>query len=490
MNFYKAFSRERSMARSCWINFGQDGTFSPTGQLSSIPADIDRLVDELLRETSQLVLHFHGGLVSEESGLKTADAMAANYREIPSLSIVWETGLVETLRDNILGITKTKAFQKTLSWVLAKAGSGDLGGAKGATTQGALDPTSIEALLSTEEGTRELDAITAAQAKATESSATAKGVTDDDLDEAAIASDIEYDFSSDPSLPELIDSGAPGSAPIRRRIDMDEGAMGFTVTGVALFIARVVVSVVRRYRSKTHHDPLPTCVEELLRAAYLADAGKFAWDAMKTKAQRMWLDDGANPGIDGHGGGYLLRCLERLQSSKPDFKIDVVGHSAGSIAICEMLAAIDANQRKVKLRNIVFLAPAVRFDLFARWIPRGPRAFQRFRMFTMMDEWEKLDQLIGSIYPRSLLYLVSGCFEDRPDDAIVGMARFLREPTTSAGRDYNDVRKWLNLDNRLVYSPSDDGAGDGLRTRAEHHGDFDDDQHTLGSLLSMARGAS
>jgi hypothetical protein len=108
-------------------------------------------------------------------------------------------------------------------------------------------------------------------------------------------------------------------------------------------------------------------------------------------------------------------------------------------------------------------------------------------MFTMADEWEKLDELLGSLYPRSLLYLVSGCFEDRPDDAIAGMGRFLREPTTSAGRDFDDVRQWLKGDNRLVYAPSDDGTAEGLRTRAQRHGGFHADKSTLESLRSMAR---
>jgi hypothetical protein len=159
----------------------------------------------------------------------------------------------------------------------------------------------------------------------------------DDRDPEAIARDLEYDFAEDSSLPDLIDAGAPGAGPIKRKIDLEEGARGLTITGVALFIGKIVFAVTRRYRSGTAHDPLPTAVEELLRAAYLADVGKFAWDAMKTKAQRMWTDDGAAPGVTGHGGGYILRRLEALQAARPDMIVDVVGHSAGSIAICEML---------------------------------------------------------------------------------------------------------------------------------------------------------
>jgi hypothetical protein len=387
----------------------------------------------------------------------------------------------------MFGITETKLFKKALSWVLAKAGGGDLEGAKGEANQ-IMSPTEIEKMLDSEAGAKTLDALLSRQAQEAKGAATAKSLTSGELNEEAIAQDIESDFSSDMSLPEMIVSNQPGSGPIRRRLEEETGARSFSAAaGVAIFLARVIVAVARRYRSGTHHDPLPTAVEELFRAAYLAEVGKFTWDTMKTKAQRMWIDDGENPGFEGHGGGYLLRRLEQIQASKPDFKIDVVGHSAGSIAICNMFAALDAKQRKLRFRNVVFLAPAVRLDLFARWITRGPKVFERFRMFTMADEWEKLDQLLGAIYPRSLLYLVSGCFEDRPDDAIAGMGRFLREPTTSAGRDFDDVRQWLKADDRLIYAPSDDGAAEGLRTRSEHHGGFHEDKSTLESLLSIAR---
>lgn len=474
------------MASQCWINLGADGTFASSGKLSSTTADVDRLLGDGMGGASRLVLFFHGGLVSQASGLASAERMAANYgTAAASIGIIWETGLSETFRDNLLAITNTKIFKKTLSWVLAKAGVGDDTGAKGPGA-GVLDAAEIEAMLETPEGAAALDKALTAQVDAAKSSASAKSSGLDDLDAEAIARDLEYDFAADSSVPDLIEQGAPGTQQIRRKLDLEEGAKGPTVTGVAFFIGKIVVAVIRRYRSGTAHDALPTAVEELLRAAYLADIGKFAWDAMKTKAQRMWADDGTAPGVTGHGGGYILRRLEALQAARPDMIIDVVGHSAGSIAICEMLAAIEADQRRIRLRNIIFLAPAVRLDLFALWIQRGPQIFKRFRMFAMTDAAEKEDRVGGSVYPRSLLYLVSGCFEDRPDAGIVGMDRFLIRATTSAGRDYDDVRRWLREETRLAYSPSAAGAPQGLQTGALHHGDFDDDSATLASLLFMA----
>ncbi|MER8970835.1 hypothetical protein NKI54_35655 [Mesorhizobium sp. M0663] len=470
------------MASQCWINLGADGRFAASGKLSSTPADVDHLLGDALGDASQLVLYFHGGLVNEASGLISAERMSGNYGSTAaSVGIIWETGLAETFRDNLLSITETKVFKKALSWVLAKAGVGDDGGAKGI-GGGPLAAAEIEAMLETPEGARALDGALAAQADAAQLAASAKSSGLDDLDAEAIASDLEYDFAADPSLPDLIDLAVLGSDPIRRKLDLEDGARGATITGVALFIGKVVVAVIRRYRSETAHDVLPTAVEELLRAAYLGDVGKFAWDAMKAKAQRMWTDDGATPGVNGHGGGYMLRRLEALQAARPEMIIDVVGHSAGSIAICEMLAAIEADRRTIRLRNILFLAPAVRLDLFARWIPRGPQIFKRFRMFTMTDAAEKQDRIAGPIYPRSLLYMVSGCFEDRPDAAIVGMDRYLRRAATSAGRDYDDVRLWLQEGNRLAYSPSPARTAQGLQTNSLHHGSFDDDPATLASL--------
>jgi hypothetical protein len=474
------------MTSRCWINLGADGTFALRGKLSNTAADVDYLLGDALSGASRLVIFFHGGLVSEASGLASAQRMAGNYgTTAASIGIIWQTGLGETFRDNLLAITATKIFKKTLSWVLAKAGVGDDTGARGS-GGGPLDAAEIEAMLETPEGAAALDRALSAQADAAKSIASARSSGLDDLDAEAIARDLEYDFAADSSLPDLIYEGAPGAQPIRRKLDLEEGARGLTATEVALFIGKIVVAVVRRYRSGTAHDALPTAVEELLRAAYLADIGKFTWDAMKTKAQRMWTDDGTVPGDTGHGGGYVLRRLEALQAARPDMIIDVVGHSAGSIAICEMLAAIEADRRRIRLRNIIFLAPAVRLDLFTLWIRRGPQIFKRFRMFTMTDAAEKEDRVGGSIYPRSLLYLVSGCFEDRPDAGIVGMDRFLRQAMTSAGRDYDDVRGWLQAATRLVYSPSAASAAQGLQTSALHHGDFDDDPATLASLFFMA----
>jgi hypothetical protein len=162
------------MASRSWINLGADGTFALGGKSSSTAADVDCLLGDALSSTSRLVLFFHGGLVSEASGLASAERMAGNYgTTAASIGITWETGLAETFRDNLLSITDTKIFKKSLSWVLAKAGFGDDNGAKGS-GGGPLDAAEIEAMLETPEGAAALDRALPAQAEAAASTASAK----------------------------------------------------------------------------------------------------------------------------------------------------------------------------------------------------------------------------------------------------------------------------------------------------------------------------
>lgn len=474
--------------RQSWIKVGPHGTFAQSGKLNSTPADIDRLLSPASTDTKRLLVHFHGGLVGESDGLKVAEAMAKHYGDAArSLSVVWETSALETLRDNIAGLADTKVFKKALSWVLTKVVQ-QLDGADGArgAAAGILEQPEIEQLLQNAQGVRTLDAALTAEAEGRAAGERAKGGAVAEKTEEQLAEDLALDITD---LVDLVDRGEAGAEPILRQIEPEASARGSTTAALALFIARVVIAVLRRFRASTHHDPLPTAVEELLRAAYLAEVGAFAWNEMKRKAKEMWIDDGATPDGTGHVGGYILRRLEQLQQSRPDVTLDVVGHSAGSIVICAMLQAIKEQRREIRLRNVLFLAPAVRLDVFKAAVT-NPLPFERFRLFTMTDDAEKADRLVGTIYPRSLLFLVSGLFEDTPGTPLAGLARHIIARTAAAGADYDEVRRWLAAGDRLVFSPSADGAPEGLRSRAARHGDFDDDEPTLASLLFLARAAA
>ena len=468
-----------------WIKIGPGGTFAASGKLSTARTDIDNMFSAVQQNNPRLLIHMHGGLVPEAQGQAIADAMMHLYGDATRhVSLVWETGIIETFRDNIADISSTRVFKKALAWILSKALRElvCVTGAKGR-ADGTLDQPAIEALLDTEAGVAALDFTLRAEADGALLESGAKGGMDGEpRTEEEIADELALEIDD---LRVIIDNEENGAKPLARAVGEDDGAKGATFT-IAKFLAKVILAVVGRYRSGTHHDPLPTAVEELLRAAYLSDVGEFAWSEMKKKAEVMWLDDGLLPGIDGHVGGYLLCKLEALQESNPQLSIDLVGHSAGSIVICAMLAAIKKQGQRIRFRNILFLAPAVRLDTFRDTI-LPPIPFHRFRMFTMTDEAEKADKLVAQIYPRSLLFLVSGLFEDEAGTPLAGLARYITARTPAAGEDFDELRAWLADEERLVFSPSAETALDGLRTRASHHGDFDNDPITLSSLLYLAK---
>lgn len=472
-----------------WIKVGPHGTFGSSGTQTSSAADIDALFAQNLGTPPRLLLHIHGGLVPEAAGLAVADRMMAHYAGTTrSIGLVWETGLLETFRD-LTDVTNSRTFKKALAWILDKA-LGELAGDTGAkgVGRGELPRPEIEARLETDDSVARLDQELIEAVDGDQSGARSKGPGGDTETDAETEKRLEEDLELEgdvADLQDMVDEKADKAAESFEQVIAVDPAMKGGTLMIARFLAKTIVAVLRRYRNGTHHDLLPTAVEELLRAAHLSKIGAIAWSEMKKKAAAMWQDDGPAPGAKGHVGGYLLRKLEALQQRDPSVTIDLVGHSAGSIVICAMLQAIAEQKRNIELRNILFLAPAVRLDTFSQDVVPSGR-FQHFRMFTMTDEAEKKDELVGILYPRSLLFLVSGLFEDKPGTPLAGLARHVMVRNPPANDGFDADRRWLAQSNRLVLSPTAGGAGKGLQTRSARHGDFDDDVPTLASLLYLA----
>ena len=105
------------------IHVGPGGTFEASGDFSTSPQDIDQLVEHLIGSNFKAVsVHFHGGLVNETKGVSVAQMMQPVYEEANNyaLSFVWETGLIETIRQNLADVHQTKLFQKLLKWVIKR----------------------------------------------------------------------------------------------------------------------------------------------------------------------------------------------------------------------------------------------------------------------------------------------------------------------------------------------------------------------------------
>jgi hypothetical protein len=111
-------------------------------------------------------------------------------------------------------------------------------------------------------------------------------------------------------------------------------------------------------------------------------------------------------------------------------------------------------------------------------------------MFTMDDDAERADHLVGPAYPRSLLYLVSGVVERDEQGAsavvpVIGMNRY--RGAVYAGRPGLTSGREFLTDDRVVLSPSPPDAPDGRRAGARSHGAFDDDPLVLESIGHLLR---
>ena len=132
---------------------------------------------------------------------------------------------------------------------------------------------------------------------------------------------------------------------------------------------------------------------------------------------------------------------------------------------------------------MIFLAPAVRADLFAQALDKAAPLVRNFRMYTMSDENECKDILIrtndqgegiGWFYPRSLLYFISGILEKEIDSPLVGLQRFnspnvwdAKNASVKAIQDF-----FASGQDRTCWSQFADATNIRLRANALSHGDF------------------
>lgn len=468
-----------------YINVGPHGTFKPSGDLHTTVADIDAIFDHLHNSgAGKLAVHFHGGLVSEANGEGTARSMQPVYEAggAHSLTFIWETGLIETITRNLTRINDTKLFQKLLRYVfrqLTKRLGADISG-RGPGE--AMSMQEIEAELQKIEKFEAFDARARGGAETLDEAA---------LDQAEAEMIIEYqvELQADIDFLESEDRLLFEETHLRpeREADLREDGRGLEILKVAKVLASVTYRVLKRYWKGRDHGLYPTTVEEILREFYLADLGEWVWSGMKDIADKMWLPNSEPLGDESHPGTYFLEKLKAHQNAHPNFVVDFIGHSAGSIAICEMLKSATAADTVPRTRNIIFLAPACVSKLMYDEIVQREDRYEAFRMFTMQDEaYEQKDRLVPLVYTRSLLYFISGVLEPEVDIPIAGMERFW-----TGAEPFDDAylvasRNWLKEAgrNRSVLSVTTAG-GDGLESASEKHGDFDNDENTRASLTHI-----
>lgn len=376
------------LKRTHWINVNSKGSFRQSGEHQTTPQDVDAIFASLREsKAKKMVVHFHGGLVNEKGGYRTAEALTPTYVSAGAhpVTFIWETGFFETIAAELPRIHQSELFRKILAIaarnVMKRLGI-DVGG-KGAAVPPEL--AQLYGMMDSADGFSPFDA--AARGGA---AATSEGEIEAREDD--IIADVEADLDA-----ELSTAAPPDGASMLKeelRAETAEGGRGVSLVKLAVAVGKVVVAVAKRYIRKTDHRFYPTLFEEILREVYLADFGGWVWGGMKGAAERMWASNAGLGGDDLHPGRYFLDGLSALQK-ETGIQVDLVGHSAGSIAIIHMLRTIESDYPAMKIRNLIFIAPACTSELFATEIVAKPSRFERFRMFTMSDDFEAADPLIN-----------------------------------------------------------------------------------------------
>lgn len=481
-----------------YVNVGPNGTFKPSGNrdFDSTPQDVDALFDHL-RNTrrKKIVLYFHGGLVDQNSGMEAATRItqlfttASPASSLHPISFVWETGAFETILSNLSDIYKTEFFQKLLQKVIKIAGKKlgiELPFAEGSRSMGSITEVELKNELSKESPFEDI--------KIREGGRSIDTLSSDEGLKNALNQEVDNEVRSDAALMSLIKSEKNESEmqtlDLQRLSDSQMGASRGILSGAAVIKALVTIifRIIKRHVKKRDHGFYPTIIEEILRKIYVAKTGAWVWNEMKIKAEQMWISDPAGTlDQDKHAGGYFLQKLDEYARESGGVTVDVIGHSAGSIVISYLIDALEKRNSVIKLRNVIFMAPACTCQLFKEKIIRNKNRFTFFRMFTMSDEFETKDRMISIVYTRSLLYFISGLLEDKGEESdafILGLQRHISGWPAYNEPLLNEVKLFIDVvADTVVYAVTDGSALDGLRSGAIKHGNFDNDSDfTLASV--------
>lgn len=473
------------------------------GQGRTTLNDLQRIVKQACdaAASSGIVIHFHGGLVNAPA----ADAIAARLGPLYAqagaypMFFKWESGLLETLRNNLRDIKDDSVFQelvkKAAEWVVRKLGTSVV-------TRGAGSAINKDAFRSQFDewfaGTANAPPVPIDSGGAGVATRAAAGVPDED----DLAENINAELDDDERFQEVMAGlylashrgtaattrgGNPPAADVQVLVDQRALEEMFPPTTadrtkgilawikLARFVARITIAVIKRRRAGRDHGIYTTIVEEVLRSAYLDRVGEVIWRSMKKDTADAFA---AQPECVGTA---LLTAL--LGQHQPPTRITLVGHSTGAIYINHVIEHA-ARALPGRVFDIILLAPASRHEDFARVLQDHGTSIRQVRLFAMTDANECNDNLVPIIYPRSLLYLVSGLLEGDVDVPVLGMQRFNENTDVFSGTAFPAVaavRAWLAADaKRGVWSV--DSRANGFGSGALKHGDFDNDPATLESL--------
>lgn len=496
------------ISKNHFLHIG-NGQFSGT-TYKDLDAAFENLAEEAHKNKS-LVIHFHGGLVSRkkaEARIEGTDEKGPGLMEIfdtPNsypFFVLWDSGVIDLLRNNFEEISKEELFKKivgrVIQFVQAKMGQGE--GEKGEYLE----------LGSMRDISKELRKTDAGEVPFSELEAKADEVSDlaevelkqfEESLEADAALKMEFEkvarnLLTDENInhTELAEKGrlvtadgtllSPEKVLEIRDDKGEEGEKGL-ITSAKLIKAAVVVlkNVVARFIGKTHHGVYTTVVEEVMREFYVANAGKFVWNMMKKDVDDAFGDD-----EKAFGGTALMAAIKKMRETGDQRRIILVGHNSGANFVAQMLKKADELELPEDVQfDVIFLGASMTMKDFAEILKVHKNRIANFRQFGLGDFAESNDKALSYLYPRSVLYLISGLLEDKADEPLVGMERYYRG-TDPYMRSKNESLKVVGdftdaVENSLIWSTAD--GGDGLNTDANAHDELYAGETTLQSVRHL-----
>lgn len=491
------------------VNLSANGRLGATGLLHTPPASLQQIFAGLANSGSKrMTIYFHGGVTNEVLGLQLArhlyPEISENCDSYP-VFFIWESGVLERIQSTMIDVVESsplfmrvlKHLTRSLAHLLPRP-----------------DPHSPEAvetawlLQNIEEARLFLDEPATLMLLDSQLGRVQRPFLDPDV--IQLQRDLAADSQADRALGAIIaaaqhhasiatSEAAPTTGPqpangatgylsqtildqlLGLQSPAEYAEMEFSSTRLRrltkptdwFFVSSLMRKIIERFENGTDHGFLGTILEEMYRNLYADKVGRFLWDGMKEKAAKAYDSIESGASADNTPGGTLfLKLLREHQKQHGPVELNLVGHSAGSIHISHFVdCGVQMDPEQFNVESIIFLAPACNFELFtAKLIPHANR-INKLRIFTMSDTYERLDPLIKlmpAVYPHSLLYLVSGLFEDKPDTPLLGLARHLEREGIPL---LNEVQDFLELFNpgSVVYSKTTEDAPSGEQANFTSH---------------------
>lgn len=204
------------------------------------------------------------------------------------------------------------------------------------------------------------------------------------------------------------------------------------------------------------------------------------WSQMKLAAAR-----GVDPGGATTATVEALHCLLDEVTDRP-VELHAVGHSAGAIFHSWFVPAV-TTKPKTTFKTLSLLAPAIRVDDFVlRLLPQiAESKIAKTTIFTMMKDLELADT-VGSIYRKSLLYLIFHALEPDEDTPILGLDECLHADARLC-KAFGLMGLAPVPSGSVIWSKTRVTSGPDASTSTSHGG-FDNDVPTMNAVIRRVLG--